>query len=632
MHRARRTFSFALILLFGPVAVLRADARKAPAESAVYQDLLRSTAVVVTYTKGSPRITQGTGWLVDRSAKLIVTNYHVLGRGNQVIDVMFPFSRSGRVVLDRSIYQRSGYPVHAQVIAASATHDLAVLAIGWLPHNAREVPLRESPVIADEPLHVVGNPGSSSTFWVYTRAAYRRSTDRPLRDFQSGHLISGNLFEIATDKPVGPGFSGGPVVDDKGALVGVLTMISRERAAQPAATAASTHGFCVAAGEVRRLVAEARRMLKPEKTSEFLTRAQHLADNGVPRSAVEDFTQVLLREPANTAAACGRGMAYNALGEYDKALADLDGALLDDPDNARARRERGLALLHTGDVDGAIADFSDVVKLEIRDPLTHAYRAAAYNKKGQYAEAIADCEEALRIDRRCAVAYRERGVARNHQGAHEAAARDCTIALALEREDAAAYRERGDAYRGQNAFTKALPDYTQALTRGARDATSYTGRGLCYLALGRNGDAVRDFTQAIKLEPSVAAGYHYRGLAQSGQKAYAQAIEDLSTALKLDAKDAVAYNALAWLWATASAEQFRDARKAVDYASRACKLAAWKDPTYLDTLAAAHAEDGQFDEAVKWQEKALALAPEQERPQYQKRLELYRTHKPYRGS
>src|SRR5438270_890784 len=118
MSRARCPLFLVLAVLLVPTAPASADARKAPPESDVYRDLLRSTAVVAAYTKGSPRITQGTGWLVDRSAKLIVTNHHVLGHGNRVIDVMFPFSRNGRVVTERNVYQRSGYPVHAQVVAA----------------------------------------------------------------------------------------------------------------------------------------------------------------------------------------------------------------------------------------------------------------------------------------------------------------------------------------------------------------------------------------------------------------------------------------------------------------------------------------------------------------------------------
>jgi hypothetical protein len=58
--------------------------------------------------------------------------------------------------------------------------------------------------------------------------------------------------------------------------------------------------------------------------------------------------------------------------------------------------------------------------------------------------------------------------------------------------------------------------------------------------------------------------------------------------------------------------------------------------SYLDTLAAAYAEAGRFEEAVRWQEKALAdpaLAKQVSREEYarcRQRLDLYKQRKPYR--
>jgi hypothetical protein len=70
-----------------------------------------------------------------------------------------------------------------------------------------------------------------------------------------------------------------------------------------------------------------------------------------------------------------------------------------------------------------------------------------------------------------------------------------------------------------------------------------------------------------------------------------------------------------------------NARKAVALAKKTDPLADW-----LDTLAAAYAEVGKFNEAVKWQEKALSLPDweKSEREEAQQRLELYKARKPYR--
>ncbi len=69
---------------------------------------------------------------------------------------------------------------------------------------------------------------------------------------------------------------------------------------------------------------------------------------------------------------------------------------------------------------------------------------------------------------------------------------------------------------------------------------------------------------------------------------------------------------------------------AIEYATKACVLTNWKECDYIQTLAAAYAENGQFDKAVEWQQKACDIAPGQNRQDLQSRLDLYKSGKPYR--
>ncbi len=76
--------------------------------------------------------------------------------------------------------------------------------------------------------------------------------------------------------------------------------------------------------------------------------------------------------------------------------------------------------------------------------------------------------------------------------------------------------------------------------------------------------------------------------------------------------------------------KFRDGKRAVQFATRACELTHWQIPVVLDTLAAAQAEAGDFDAAVKWQLRAIELLrDERQKADHRSRLALYRAKRPY---
>ncbi len=56
----------------------------------------------------------------------------------------------------------------------------------------------------------------------------------------------------------------------------------------------------------------------------------------------------------------------------------------------------------------------------------------------------------------------------------------------------------------------------------------------------------------------------------------------------------------------------------------------WQTVGAIDTLAAAYAENRNFSEAVRWQQKAISLAPANQQTDLRSRLSLYRSRRPYR--
>jgi serine/threonine protein kinase/tetratricopeptide (TPR) repeat protein len=99
---------------------------------------------------------------------------------------------------------------------------------------------------------------------------------------------------------------------------------------------------------------------------------------------------------------------------------------------------------------------------------------------------------------------------------------------------------------------------------------------------------------------------------------------------------ALPLHGLAWLQATYPLDELRNGTEAINNATRACVLTNWEEGSYIDTLAAAYAEAGDFESAIKWQEKAIALVSKPWRHMLdvgmKARLELYQNHKPYHAS
>jgi tetratricopeptide (TPR) repeat protein len=261
----------------------------------------------------------------------------------------------------------------------------------------------------------------------------------------------------------------------------------------------------------------------------------------------------------------------------------------------------------------------------------HFDQGVAHAEKGEWDKAIRHYTKAIELNPGFDVAYYNRGVACGEKGQYEKAIEDYTKAIELDPQDANAYCNRAFAYGGKGQYDKAIADCTEAIELDPQCAMAYRNRGFAYHRTGQYHAAIRDWTKAIELEPENAWFYYLRADAHHMKHEWDAAIGDYSKAIDLDPSCAAAYNNRGWLLATSPLQQFRDGARAKEDATRACELTAWRDIAVMDTLAAACAELADFKAAVRWQAKAVEMAPEAEKPDYQERLRLYQTGKPYRS-
>jgi tetratricopeptide (TPR) repeat protein len=154
------------------------------------------------------------------------------------------------------------------------------------------------------------------------------------------------------------------------------------------------------------------------------------------------------------------------------------------------------------------------------------------------------------------------------------------------------------------------------------------------LKMGEAAEAIPYCEAVVKAEPKDAHAHFVLGSACLASKRLESAVASYREAVQLAPDTPECLNALAWIYATCPKAELRNGAEAVRLAERACVLTKRQKTAMLDTLAAAYAEAGRFDDAVKIAEEIRALAvlahDTNTADTARQRLALYQAGKPYR--
>jgi HEAT repeat protein/S1-C subfamily serine protease/DNA-directed RNA polymerase subunit RPC12/RpoP len=356
----------------------------------VYKRLLKSTAWVIVMRNARQGNLEGvesewgTGSLVDRQNKLILTNFHVIkGAEKGKLVLFFPEYKRNVLVDDRSFYldraMFKGEGLSAWVAYADATRDLALVKLGGeLPDGIQQIHLANSSASPGQRVHSLGNPGASSSMWVYTFGTVRtRPHHRKWRAGEPKDFLDLEATVIETQSPTNHGDSGGPLVNDRGELVAV-TQGGKGGGAQLVSTFID--------------VSEVRQVLRAYYKSENITPP---ADIAAKRDEPTDVAALL--QELEAADPPKRARAAEVLGDEGSdaraAIPHLVRHLKDKDENVRKKSARAIeqiGSLTQGDLPGVVDAIKDP------DPDVKVSAITAIKLMGQEADiAIPSLTEAL---------------------------------------------------------------------------------------------------------------------------------------------------------------------------------------------------------------------------------------------
>jgi protein O-mannosyl-transferase len=258
----------------------------------------------------------------------------------------------------------------------------------------------------------------------------------------------------------------------------------------------------------------------------------------------------------------------------------------------------------------------------------------ALTEVGNVDEAIVQYEQSLRLRPGYAQAHYNLGNAFLAKGDVERALHEDKTALELQPNDPDAHVAFANALLVKGDVDLAISHYQYAYELNPDSADAHYNLGHALQQQRDLGGAMREFQIAIRLKPDLMEAHLNLAAILWSEKREAEAFPEFERALALAPQSEKAQLNLGWSLATAAEPSRRDGKRAIALAERGARVFGENEPEALRILAAAYAQDRQFDRATTFAQRALeqvrSSAPELA-AELEREIDLYKHASPYRG-
>jgi tetratricopeptide (TPR) repeat protein len=296
---------------------------------------------------------------------------------------------------------------------------------------------------------------------------------------------------------------------------------------------------------------------------------------------------------------CALANLMMEFGRLDEATKHAQAALAIRPDYGDAHNCIGSIAMKKGQPEEALKSYKIALAQNPNAAVVRRNSALALAALGRFPESILEYKEATRLKPDYLPAHLGLAIVYQESGDLESGAKHWNEVLKLSPDLWAAHEQMAMLLTKQGKYEDSIPHFVQALKHQTNNFTLSSGYALALDQLGQSAKAVEAYRIAIRIQPELPE----------------------------------VLNNLAWILAASGDDTLRDGAEATRHAEEACRLTDFKEARFIGTLAAAYAEAGRFDDAVKTAQRAIEQANASKQPEIAVRnaelLEVYRARKPY---